>query len=227
MLEGLPEDQADRGEQQRAEIAEGEGAKAPLGLHSRALLRRAKRLTDDQQGQRDRQQDDRDGGRAGDVAVLDLAADEDRGDLGLERDVARDQDQRAVLAERPGEGEQHAGEDAGQQVGEDDPPEDGEAAGPERGRRLLHLLVQLHQQRLHGAGDEGQGDEAEGDDDRDPGEGDVEPDRAFRPVEGEQGEAGDDRRQREGQVDQRVDGALAGELVADEDPGDDRAARRR
>ena len=87
-----------------------------------------------------------------------------------------------------------AGEDAGQQVGEDDSPEDGEAAGAERGRRLLHLLVHLHQQRLHRADDEGQGDEAERDDDRDPGEGDVEAERAVGPVKGEQGQAGDDRR---------------------------------
>ena len=38
----------------------------------------------------------------------------------------------------------------------------GEAAGAERGGRLLHLAVHLDQQRLHRADDEGQGDEAAG-----------------------------------------------------------------
>ena len=64
------------------------------------------------------------------------------------------------------------------------------------------------------------------DDDRGPGEGDVDADRAVGAVEGEQGQAGDDRRQGERQVDDRVDDALAGELVADEHPGDDRAEDR-
>jgi hypothetical protein len=43
------------------------------------------------------------------------------------------------------------------------------------------------------------------------------------PVQGEQREPGDDRRQREGQVDDRVDDPLAAEVVADEDPRDERA----
>ena len=49
------------------------------------------------------------------------------------------------------------------------------------------------------------------------------PERAAGPVEGDQRQAGDDRRQREGEVDQGVDRILAGELVAHQHPGDDRA----
>ena len=51
----------------------------------------------------------------------------------------------------------------------------------------------------------------------------VHADRAVRPVERQQHDAGDDRRQREGQVDEGVDDALARELVAHEHPGDQRA----
>ena len=56
--------------------------------------------------------------------------------------------------------------------------------------------------------------------------GDVDADRAARPVERQQREPGDDRRQRERQVDQRVDDSLAAELVAHEHPGDQRAGDR-
>ena len=51
---------------------------------------------------------------AGQVVALDEAEDPRRGDLGLEREVARDQHDRPVLAHRPGEGEARAGEDRGQ-----------------------------------------------------------------------------------------------------------------
>ena len=144
----------------------------------------------------------------------------------MSRQAAGEEQDRAELAEGAGEGERDAGGEAGEEVGEDDAAEDREAAGAERGRRLLHLAVHLDQQRLHRADDEGQGDEEQGDDDRGAGEGDVDAERAVVAVEGEQGEAGDDRRQREGQVDDRVDDGLAGELVADQDPGDDRAEDR-
>ena len=86
----------------------------------------------------------------------------------------------AELAEGAGEGEGDPGAESGQQVGEDDAAEDREAAGAERGRRLLHLPVHLDQQRLHRADDEGQGDEAEGDDDRGLGRSDVDAERAVR-----------------------------------------------
>ena len=74
--------------------------------------------------------------------------------------------------------------------------------------------------------DERQRDEEQRQADGDLRVGEVEPERALGPVQGQQGQAGDDRRQRERQVDQRVDGALAREIVADQDPGDERAHDR-
>ena len=119
----------------------------------------------DEADQGHRQQHDRDRGGAGFVALFDLLADQDRGDDGV-LFAAREEQHRAVLAERPGEGEGDAGGEAGEEVGEDDAAEDRRAAGAERGGRLLHVAVHLDQQRLHRADDEGEGDEAERDDDR-------------------------------------------------------------
>ena len=48
---------------------------------------------------------------------------------------------------------------AGHQVREDDPPERRERARAERRRRLLHLAVELEEDRLHRADDEGKRDE--------------------------------------------------------------------
>ena len=95
-----------------------------------------------------------------------------------------------------------------------------ERPGAERGGRLLHLAVELEQHRLHGAHDERQRHEQQREHDRRAGVGDMDAERALRPVEREQHEPGDDRRQRERQVDHRVDELLADELVADEHPGD-------
>ena len=69
----------------------------------------------------------------------------------------------------------------------------------------------------------GQRDEGQGDDEAPAGGVEVQADRAVGAVEGEQHDARDDRRQGEGEVDERVDDALAGEVVAHEDPGDERA----
>ena len=59
----------------------------------------------------DGEQEDRDGRGARVVAGLHPAEDVDGRGLGLERDVPGQQDQRAELADRPGEGERAAGED--------------------------------------------------------------------------------------------------------------------
>ena len=56
--------------------------------------------------------------------------------------------------------------------------------------------------------------------------GDVDAQRALRPVERQQHEAGDDRRQRERDVDDDVEDALAPEPVADQHPGDDACPSR-
>src|SRR5947208_13604595 len=55
------------------------------------------------------------------VAGLDLAADEHGRDLGLERNVAGDQHDRAELTQRAGEGEAGTGQDRRTDRGERDP----------------------------------------------------------------------------------------------------------
>jgi hypothetical protein len=154
---------------------------------------------------------------------LQLPEDVDGRDLRLERDVPGDQDDRAELAHGPRKGERDAGKDRRQQVREDDPPEDLERAGPERGRCLLHLLVELEQHRLYRADDERQRHEQQREQDADPRERDVEPERPAGPVEREQRQPGDDRRQCKRQVDHGVDEPFAPEAVADEHPCDRRA----
>ena len=91
-----------------------------------------------------------------DVVALDLAEDVDGRDLGVERQVPRDQHDRAELADRARERERDAGEDRRQQVREDDAPEDADRPRAEAGGRLLHLAVELEQHGLHGADDERQ-----------------------------------------------------------------------
>ena len=114
-------------------------------------------------------------------------------------------------------------QDRRHEVGEDHADEDGPAVGAERERRLLHLAVELDQHGLHRADDERQRHEQQRQQHRELRVGDVDAERAGRAVERQQREPGDDRRQRERQVDQRVDEALAAEPVAHQDPGDQRA----
>ena len=89
------------------------------------------------------------GGRTGRVAALDAPEDVDGRDLGLERQVPRDQHDRAELADRPREGERDPREDRREQVRKDDVAERPERPGPERGGGLLHLAVELEQHGLH------------------------------------------------------------------------------
>src|SRR5688572_6528082 len=98
---------------------------------------------DDDQGQHEQHGGFRRGAHR--VVRLDLAEDVHGGDLGLERDVARDQHGRSELADGPGKSQPRAGQDGGQQVGQDDPPEGGQLARSQRMCRLLHLDVELDQ----------------------------------------------------------------------------------
>ena len=82
--------------------------------------------------------------------------------------------------------------------------------GAERRGRLLHVAVQLQQDRLHGTHHERQRDEQQGQQDARLGVGEVEAERALGAVQRQQRQAGDDRRQGERQVDQRVDERLPG-----------------
>ena len=118
------------------------------------------------------------------------------------------------------------GEDRGHEVGEDDPAEGRERARPQGRGGLLHLAVELEEDGLDRPHDERERHEEQRQRDRGPRVGDVHADRALRPVDGEQRQPGDDRRQRERQVDDRVDGALAPEVVPDEHPRDECAGDR-
>src|SRR6476660_6945796 len=98
-----------------------------------------------QNGARDREEHDRDGGRAGGVAALDPEEDVDRCDLRLVGEVPRDEDERADLTDGACESEADAAEDPREDVGQHDTAEDGEIGRAERAPGLFHLRVELDQ----------------------------------------------------------------------------------
>ena len=167
--------------------------------------------------QRHPQQHHGHGGRARDVVGLELLVGVHRRHLRVERDVARDQRQRSELAHRPGKRQSGARHDGRDQVGQDDPEERGDLRRAERVGGVLHLAVQLLQDRLDGPDHEGQRHEQQRQQHADLLVG------HLVAVEGQQHDARHDRGQREGQVDDRVDRALARELVPDQHPRDQRA----
>ena len=111
----------------------------------------------------------------------------------------------------------------GVRFGQDDPAEDGERARRRARRRPPPSRGRARAAPAAPRGRRTAASRTAARARRRPGCRRVDADRAVGPVEGEQGEAGDDRRQRERQVDHRVDDPLAAELVADQDPGDQRA----
>ena len=123
----------------------------------------ADRSNDGQQQQRDDQQHDRHGGRGTRAGRPRLVHDVDRRDLGLERDVARDEHDRAELAHAAREAERAAGQDRRHQVGQDDPAGRRERRGAQRRGGLFHVAVQLQQHRLDRADHERQRHEQQGD----------------------------------------------------------------
>ena len=165
------------------------------------------------------------GNRAGrrQVVALGLAEDPGGRHLGLEREVARDQHDRAELADGAGEGQAGAGQDRGQDARQQDAAQHLAPGGAEGRRGFLDLRIELGQDRLDAAHAEGQGHEQQGGADAEAGAGQVDVEGAARPVEGEQREAGHDRGQREGQVDERADEGLALEVVAHEHERDGEA----
>ena len=94
--------------------------------------------------------------------------------------------QRADLADRAGERQRGARQDRRSQRRQHDPPEGDAVGGAERRRRLLDLLVELDQHRLHRAHDERERHEQQRDDHRAPREGEVDAERAVGPVQREQ-----------------------------------------
>ncbi len=157
------------------------------------------------------------------IVVLDLAEDVDGRRLGLEGQVAGDQDHRAELADRTTERQADTGQDRRDQVGQDDPAGDGERARTERGGGVLHLAIEGRHHRLDRPDRERQRDEDQREHDADLGVGDVDAERAVDPVQRQQRQPGHDRRERERQVDQDIDDRTARKRVAYEHPGDQRA----
>ena len=137
-------------------------------------------------------------------------------------DVARDDADRAVLTEGPGEAEHHAVDDRPLDAGQGDPPERLGTVGSEAAGGLLLVVADLGQHRDDLADHQGQRHETGRHDHAGRGVDDVEVLRLQRRpeppvaavVDEHQGEAHDHRRHRQGYVEHRGQRPLAGELVA-------------
>ena len=158
------------------------------------------------------------------------ADDQQRGDFRAERQVAGDEDHRAIFADAAREGEREACYQRRQHGGQDDAGEGLPPPRPEAGGGFLDIAAEVGEDRLDGADDERQADERQRDDDAERSEGDLTgqqaPDPPGRRVERGQRDAGDRGRQRERQVDERRDDALAREVVPHEHPRDEQAEDR-
>src|SRR4249919_93001 len=192
--------------------------------------KRRDRIDDQQADERCRQQQRGDPDRAVVVVFLQSDRDQQRCDLGLERQVAGDEDHRAVFAEPACECQRKTGQQSRQQVRQDHAPQRGEAARAERCGRFLGFASQRLENRLHGAHGKGQADEDQRDDDAGCRVGDLDavrlqqpPDPSVGGVDRRQRNAGDGRRQRERQIDKRVEQAPSREAVTHHDPRDERA----
>ena len=91
----------------------------------------------DQQDERDRRQHQAGGVGPFGVEALDAVVDVEGGRLGLADHVAGDDEHRAELAQRAGDGQRDAVGDAPADRGQGDAPEGPPAAGPQRVGRLL------------------------------------------------------------------------------------------
>src|SRR5213594_1194246 len=173
----------------------------------------------------DREQDDGDRRRFGVGELLEPGHDEDRRDLGAERHVARDEDDRAVLAERAREGKREAGDDGREDRREDHAERRLQAVRAQARGGLLHVLVEAFEHGLQGTDHEGEADEDQHEHDAEPRVRPLDAERhqeAAVPAPGDEqvrvDEPGDRRREREGEVDERVEEALERELVAHQHP---------
>ena len=177
-------------------------------LAHRDIPRRATNEMPEQDEERDREQHHGDRGGAGHVVALDLAEDEHRGDLGLVRQVAR----RSARSSRTRPPRAPNASPTPARIA-------GRSFGRMIRRKIVHGLApsdaaasSMSRSSAISTGctartTNGSVTNSSASSNRDARVGDVDPDRAARPVEREQHEAGDDRRQRERQVDQRVDDA--------------------
>jgi hypothetical protein len=124
--------------------------------------------------ERDRQEQHGDGGGAGAVAACVWLRIHTDATFGVERAVARDQRDRADLANGARERHRDAGEDAGEDARQDNPPEYRRLMRAERTRRFLHVRIELVQHGLNRAHDERQRHEEQHEADRRACERDIE-----------------------------------------------------
>src|SRR3954462_10160808 len=110
-------------------------------------------------GQRNEREQRRRGVRAGEVEVLEALLDEQRERLGLPGDLARDDADRAELADRPSGRQDDAVGQAPADPRQRPAPERLPRRRAEGGRGLLLLVADLLQHGRYLAGDEGQRDE--------------------------------------------------------------------
>src|SRR5512132_3643292 len=164
-------------------------------------------VDDEQHAESGDQYDRGDRRSSGVVVLLELDDDQQRRDLRHHRQVAGDEDHRAVLAEPAGEGERETGEDRRQDGRQDDAQEGLDPVRAEARRSLLDFHVEILQDRLHGADDERQSYEHQGDEDADRGERHLQAEfaewranPAVLGVQGCEGYAGHRGRERERQV---------------------------
>src|SRR5581483_9908235 len=108
----------------------------------------------EENGERDDEEQHGERRRPRGIPAVQPLEDVERRDLRLERQVARDEDHGAELADRARERERDAREQGRQEVREDDAAEDGDAVRAERRSGLLHVAVELDQHRLHRPDDE-------------------------------------------------------------------------
>src|SRR5438876_11020981 len=179
----------------------------------------------EERDERDREQDDGDRRRLGVGELLEPRHDQDGRDLGPERHVARDEDDRAVLAERAREGEREAGDDRREDGREDHPQHGLQAVRAQARGGLLDVPVEALEHGLEGTDHEGEADEDQDEHDAEPRVRPLDAERhqeAAVPAPGDEqvriDEPRDGRRKGEGQVDERVEEALEREFVAHEDP---------
>ena len=223
VLERPPEDHRERPEQDRGEVAERRPARQRTYAWSCLVAKWRITPIEQQHGEGDDEQHDGRRGGAGLVAALDPPEDEDRRDLGLVRQVAGDDHERAELADGLGERERRrrtgspggcSGRRSGGTSSASDAPSERAASSISwSSSSSTGCTVRTTNGSVTNSSAER---------DRRARVGDVDADRRPRPVEREQRQAGDDRRQRERQVDHRVHDRLAAEVVADEHPGRDR-----
>ena len=197
------------------------------------------RVEQQQDEERRRQHDQSDSGGACIVELLELDDDQERRDLGHHRQIAGDEDHRAVFAHRTREGECRARQQRRRQCRQDDATERLQARRAQRRGGLFGFQSKIGKHRLQRAHHERQADESERHDHAQRRVGDLHAQQrqkrraepALRRIERGQRDAGDGRRQRKRQIHQRIDQALERKAVAHQHPGhdqtEDRVDRRR